>query len=405
MSEVRETSDVLVVGCGFAGFWSAVAARRVLGLGPKVTMVAPQPNLVIRPRLYQANPATLAVDVTKHLESVDVGFVAGQATNIDTAESALITTTGTLPYRRLVVATGSVIRRPPFPGAEGALSIDQLDDAIEFDRRLASAVDANPQPTVAVVGAGFTGIELALELRDRITQHSSPAHAEAARIVLIDRSPVVGAELGPGPLPVIVDALQAARIELRLDATVVELTSDAVLFGDGTRLDADLVALTTGMVASPFTENIPGERDSLGRVVVDSTLVSVADSAILVSGDAAHADTGGGNLALQSCQHALQLGRYAGENAARSLLDLPLVPYRQARYVTCLDLGRSGAVLTEGWDRAVAQHGAETKAIKDRINTETIYPPEPNKPDDLLKASEIPLPDPTTSSERESPRR
>ncbi|HEY9568985.1 MAG TPA: hypothetical protein VIR38_12905, partial [Thalassobaculum sp.] len=77
----------------------------------------------------------------------------------------------------------------------------------------------------------------------------------------------------------------------------------------------------------------------------------------------------------QSCQHALQTGRLAGENAARDLLGLPLQPYAQLRYVTCLDLGRSGAVLTQGWDRAVAQTGAEAKALKQRINREIIYPP------------------------------
>ena len=82
-----------------------------------------------------------------------------------------------------------------------------------------------------------------------------------------------------------------------------------------------------------------------------------------------------GKLALQSCQHALQLGRFAGENAARDLLGQPLIDYAQPRYVTCLDLGRAGAVFTEGWTRAVQKSGEEAKAIKRRINTQVIYPP------------------------------
>ncbi|MDP3768765.1 MAG: NAD(P)/FAD-dependent oxidoreductase, partial [Dehalococcoidia bacterium] len=67
--------------------------------------------------------------------------------------------------------------------------------------------------------------------------------------------------------------------------------------------------------------------------------------------------------------------RFAGENAARDLLGLPGVPYVQERYVTCLDLGRAGAVLTEGWERRVLQTGDEAKALKRRINTQVIYPP------------------------------
>jgi NADH dehydrogenase len=96
---------------------------------------------------------------------------------------------------------------------------------------------------------------------------------------------------------------------------------------------------------------------------------------VFVAGDAAAADTGDGHLALQSCQHALQLGRFAGENAARDLLGQPTVPYRQPRYVTCLDLGRAGAVRTQGWDREVVQAGAEAKATKQMINRRLIYPP------------------------------
>jgi NADH dehydrogenase len=54
---------------------------------------------------------------------------------------------------------------------------------------------------------------------------------------------------------------------------------------------------------------------------------------------------------------------------------MPTIPYVQPRYITCLDLGRSGAVWTEGWDRAVKQTGPEAKSLKQRINRVVIYPP------------------------------
>ncbi len=129
------------------------------------------------------------------------------------------------------------------------------------------------------------------------------------------------------------------------------------------------------MMAADFTRQVPGERDALGRVLVDRSLRALQAPAIFVAGDAAAVDGGDGRVVLQSCQHALQLGRFAGENAARDLLGLPTLHYVQPPYITCLDLGRAGAVFTRGWERTVDLSGAEARAIKRRINTEVIYPP------------------------------
>jgi len=75
----------------------------------------------------------------------------------------------------------------------------------------------------------------------------------------------------------------------------------------------------------------------------------------------------------------MSLGRVAGHNAAAELLELPLHPYSQPKYVTCLDLGKWGAVYTEGWDHQVMYQGEEAKKIKQEINTLWIYPPEPDR--------------------------
>ena len=368
------TDEILIIGGGFAGFWAAMAARRVAGDKARVTMVSREPVLQMRPRLYEANPETLGADLLPLLDTAGVRFVEGEATGLDLIGHTVALASGAaLPYARLVVATGSTMRRPPVPGAETTYAIDSQRDAIAFDRRLAEIARSSKRPAVAVIGAGFTGTELALELRDRIALHGGDA--ESLRIVLIDRAATVGAELGPGPRAEIEAALAAARVECRLAATITALAADRVTFADDAALAADAVVLTTGMVASGFVRLLPGERDALGRIVVDRSLRAPAAPEVFVTGDAAAADTGDGHRALQSCQHALQLGRFAGENAARDLLGLPTVAYAQPRYVTCLDLGRAGAVLTQGWGRTVAKTGAEAKALKRRINTVVIYPP------------------------------
>jgi NADH:ubiquinone reductase (H+-translocating) len=149
------------------------------------------------------------------------------------------------------------------------------------------------------------------------------------------------------------------------------------------------VVLTTSMAAADFTRSVAGERDDLGRIRVDQTLRNLAAPGVLVAGDAAVVDDGDGVPVLQSCQHALQLGRFAGENAARDIMGLPLIRYRQPPYVTCLDLGSSGAVFTRGRQRIVELTGAEAKAVKRRINTEVIYPPAAAAREELLGLSSV----------------
>jgi NADH:ubiquinone reductase (H+-translocating) len=380
--------NILVIGGGFAGFWAAVAARRVAGARAEVTLVSREPMLEIRPRLYEARPETLAVAVPPLLRKVDVNFVRGEAIGLDTAVKTVTLADGDLlPYDRLVVATGSRMRRPPVPGAEAAFSVDTQAEAIAFDRRLGEIVREVADPVIAVVGAGFTGIELALELRDRLVVHDGDGVAERLRILLIDRAETIGPELGPGPRPMIENALAAAGVELRLGAAIQALAADRVSFADGAVLSAAAVVLATGMAAAPFTAQVPGTRDQLSRIVVDAALRAPAAPDVFIAGDAASADTGDGHRTLQSCQHAGQLGRVAGENAARNLLGLPPLPYTQLRYVTCLDLGRSGAVVTQGWERRVDKTGAEGKAIKRMINTKIIYPPADERAEVLLAAS------------------
>jgi NADH dehydrogenase len=382
------SDNILVIGGGFAGFWAAIAARRVAGSRAEVTLVSREPMLEIRPRVYEAKPETLAVAVPPLLRQVDVTFARGEAIDLDPAAKAVRLGDGSrLSYDRLVVATGSRMRRPPVLGAEAAFSVDTQAEAIAFDQRLGEIVRDVSAPTIAVIGAGFTGIELALELRDRLAVHGGNGAAERLRIVLIDRAETIGPELGPGPRPVIEAALASAGVELRLGAVVQALAADRVSFADGSVLAADAVVLATGMAASPFAAQVPGRRDQLGRIVVDASLRAPAAPDVFVAGDAAAADTGDGHWTLQSCQHAGQLGRVAGENAARDLLGLPPLPYTQLRYVTCLDLGRSGAVITQGWERRVEKTGSEGKAVKRLINTKIIYPPVDGTAEALLASS------------------
>ncbi len=379
--------QIVVVGGGFAGLWAALAAVREIAAseaGVQVTLLSRDPWLVMRPRLYERDPAGLRQDLRPVLTAADVRFLEGSARDVDPAASRLVWdhrdgTAASLDFDRLVLATGSRMRRPPVPGlGDHGFDVDTFDGALRFDAHLASlaAVPADDaRDGFVVLGGGFTGIELALELRDRLEAHLGPAAAERAVITIVDRAAEIGSELGPGPRPVILQALRHARVGLRLGRQVVEACADGVLLDDGSRLPARTVAMATGMVAAEPWPGVPGARDGAGRIVVTADLRVPEARNVFVAGDAAFAEAEPGHPALMSCQHALRMGRFAGYNAARDLMGLELVPYRQPDYVTCLDLGRSGAVLTRGWEREIALNGAEAKALKRRINGEVIYPP------------------------------
>ncbi|MDF3934186.1 NAD(P)/FAD-dependent oxidoreductase [Pseudomonas citronellolis] len=382
---------ILVIGSGFAGMWSALGAARLLdqhGRGDvEVALIAPEPLLHLRPRLHEAAPAGMTTPLLPLFEAAGVRFIQGSVERIHAAERSVeaVNAAGerfSLDYDRLVLTTGSRLFRPAIPGlAEHAFSIDQTDEASALDVHLARLADLPPSDarnTVVVAGGGFTGIEIACEMPERVRKVLG-ADADV-RVVIVERAHAIGPDLGPGPRPVIEQALDELGVVRFLGAAVNAIDADGLSTTTGERIEAKTVIWTAGMRASPLTEQVPGERDPLGRLHVSRDLRVKGSEAIFAAGDVALAQLDdAGNHALMSCQHAMNMGRSAGYNVAADLLGLATQDYTQAFYVTCLDLGAWGAVYTEGWDREVKLVGAEAKALKRQINGEWIYPPLPSR--------------------------
>lgn len=378
-------SDILVVGGGFAGVWSAAAAARMrdeAGGKLSITLIAPGDDLVIRPRLYEANPQEMRVPLERVLSPIGVRRVPGVVTAIDTSRRVATAVTGdgqplALGYRRLVLAAGSQLRRPDLPGAEHVHDVDTLAGAVALDSHLRRLPPGSGRFTAVVVGAGFTGLEVATELVGRLRERAAEANgdAERVRVILVERAGVVGPDLGPGPRPVIAAALAELGIEVRLEQTLAAVSPGGVRFSDGTETPANTVVWTTGVRASALTSQVPGRRDPLGRLHVDEHLRVPEAAEVFAAGDTAAAIAEPGRLTMPSCQHAIPLGKHAGRNAAADLLGVPAVAFRPSPYVNCLDLGRAGAVATTGFERTVRMTGPEAKQRKRTINREWIYPP------------------------------
>lgn len=390
---------ILIVGAGFAGFWSALGAARLLDHQGKsdaveVALIAPQPELHVRPRLYEADPGKMRAPLMDIFNAVGVRFIQGtvEAIHSDKHEVDVVSADGsksTLDYDRLVLATGSRLFRPEIPGLlENSFSVDQIDEAAELEahiKDLAMLPDSSARNTVVVAGGGFTGIEVAAEMPARLRE-ALGADANV-RVIIVERAEEIGPDLGPGPRPVITKALAELGVEWKLGAAVISVDADGVTTETGEHIVAKTVIWVGGMRASSLTAQISAEKDELGRLHVDRNLFVPGTERIFATGDVARAATDKeGNYTLMSCQHAANLGRTAGYNVAASLLGIPFIPYSQPKYVTCLDLGPWGAVYAEGWEREVKMAGANAKQLKHTINTVWIYPPKADRAEALEAA-------------------
>lgn len=382
--------QVLILGAGFAGMWAALSAARLTDLHDRddieITVLAPQPELRIRPRFYEAGVESFAAPLLPLFAATGVKFIAGSASEIDTASKQVWYHTAqyqlaAIHYDRLVMATGSHIN-PIFPGAkEHAFDVDQLESAARLElhlTQLAQQADSEARNTVVVCGGGFTGIELATELPARL--RAILGDTAPIRVIIADRSPVVGGRYSQELCDVIKQASEELGVEWMLNAEIAAINEQGVTFKNGESIASNTVIMTMGVQASTLTAQIPATRDAQGRLHVDQNLKVIGQDDIYATGDVAYASTDDkGNTALMTCQHAIMLGRFVGNNVAADMIGISPEPYQQVNYVTCLDLGAWGAVYSEGWDQVVKSTRTEAKKIKVAITSELIYPPKAEK--------------------------
>lgn len=378
---------IVIVGGGFAGLWSAAGAARKLdeldvdAEQVEVVLVNPDAYHGIRVRFYETDLSRVRVPLDQVLAPIGVRRIEGRVEGVDFDRREIAIEFGRfsqrLAYDRLVLAAGSQLCRPEIPGlAEHAASVDTYWDAQRLDERIADigCCSDGPGPVTAlVVGAGLTGIETACELPDRLRECLPPE--SQVRVVLADHAAQLGSTMGEHARPIILEALAALGVETRSGVEVVQVDRNGATLASGERIDARIVVWTAGMRASPLTKLFPVERDALGRLPVDEFMKVRSLDGVFAAGDVARAMVDAEHASVMSCQHARPMGRFAGHNVVCDLLGLPPLAMQIDYYVTILDLGRWGALYTQGWDRQVRLHGPAAKQIKQEINGVRIYPP------------------------------
>ena len=185
---------------------------------------------------------------------------------------------GHLAYDKLLLATGSVPRRLPLPGADadGVLYLRRAEDSDRIRDAFTTA------SRVLIIGAGWIGLEV----------------AAAARIAGVDVTILEAAELpllhvlGPQVAPVFADLHREHGVDLRLGVRVAEITtiggkSTGARLADGTRIGAD--AVIVGIGAAPQDPIGRGGRPGGADGVVTDASLRTSDPAIYAAGDVANA--------------------------------------------------------------------------------------------------------------------
>lgn len=185
----------------------------------------------------------------------------------------------TVRYDKLLLATGSASRRPPIPGADagGVHYLRTYEDAVALNSVLTEGA------SLAVVGAGWIGLEVAAGARQRGVDVTV---VEAASQPLL-------AALGETVGEVFADLHREHGVDLRLETQVEEITrangaATGLRTRDGATIAADAVLVAVG--AKPNTELAEQAGLSMGDggVLVDASLRS-SDPDIFAVGDIAAA--------------------------------------------------------------------------------------------------------------------
>ena len=292
---------MVIVGAGFAG---ASLLRHL----PPVLRRSGETLLVDREEEYAFIPLIHEVAVGRvHPDSVRspiaplcrdaCGFLRAEVTAINLEERTLETTEGRVGYEYLILNPGSVAMQPPSALHEHLQTFWSVEDALRLRSALSHAWNAATSPggvpegalTVAVVGGGATGVELAAEvaaLFDYLKRRSHRRPSVEPRVVLFEAKDRLMDWLDPYFDRVARETLSELGVEVRLNAPVTEANAEGIKEAGEGWLEARTRVWATGVEAPPLVKGLPVEHDRTGRSAVDEHLCLPGHPEVYVLGDA-----------------------------------------------------------------------------------------------------------------------
>ena len=280
----------------------------------------------------------LDVRVKSEVLSIDR---AAQAIDVKTAAG-----TETLNYDELILSPGATPLVPPLPGVEQALTLRTVEDV---DAIMARTHELPSGASVAVVGGGFVGLEVAENLSHR-----------GFHVSLVEAAPQVMAPLDTEMAALVHRALRDGGVDLYLGEALAEIRRSKIKLASGSEVPADMVVLAIGV--RPDSRLAAGAGLALserGGILVDEHM-RTSDPHIYAVGDAVEkrdALTGQGVLVALANTANLQGRLVADVIAGRPVAQRPV------RGTSVLGLfGMTAASV--GWnERRLKQEGRDYRAI------------------------------------------
>jgi NADH dehydrogenase len=359
---------IVVIGAGFAGI---EVARGLGAAGLPVTLIDRQNHHLFQPLLYQVataalSPADIAEPIRKMLRgypSVEVRL--DEAIAVDVAARTLSLASGaTLAYDWLVVATGATHSyfghdewaafAPGLKTIEDARIIrSRLLLAFEVAERTLDPAEQRRLMTIAVIGGGPTGVELAGSIaelaRYTLAKDFRTIRPETARVLLL--------EAGPRILPAFPKTL-ADYAERRLEKLGVVVRTHSAVEGvsaksikvAGEDVAVGFAIWAAGVRASPMGRLLGVNTDRAGRIAVNSDFSVPGLDRVFVLGDLALFVDGHGRPLPGLAQVAKQEGHYFGRALAKRIrFDRTSPPFRFHNRGNTAIVGRHAAVFDFGW--------------------------------------------------------
>jgi NADH dehydrogenase len=362
-------ASVVIVGSGFTGFECARALTRKLRRQTstdQISIISPVDYMLYTPLLPDVagglvDARFVAIPLANALKGVQQ--VRGRVDSVDFDERTVTYTdpeerARVVPWDRLVLTPGSVTRLFDVPGlAEHARGLKSTAEALYLrdhvlEQLELADVDDDPgraaaRRTIVVVGASYSGTELAVQLRALADAAARQMNFDPAgvKFLLLDLAeqvmPEVGEKLGAAAQRV----LKSRGIDVRLGVTLKEVHAEHVVLSDDSLVRTHTVAWVTGVTGAPLIEKL-GLPTEKGRLKVQTDLSVPGYPGVFSAGDAAAVPdvTQPGKITPPTAQHAIRQGKVLGHNVAASLGYGKPKNYKHRNMGLVVDLGPHHAV-------------------------------------------------------------
>lgn len=336
---------ICILGGGFGGLYTALRLDRLAWdkeQKPEIVLIDKSDRFLFSPLLYELiteemQTWEIAPPFEEILGHTEIIFKQAVVTGID-IEVKHVQLDGSfeLSYDKLVIAMGGKTPLNNVPGASlHAIPFRTLQDAYRLKEKLRLLEQTDKDKIrVAIVGGGYSGVELACKLADRL--------GERGRIRIVDRGETILKQASEHNRQTATKALQERRVWLDLETEIEKVDSDSISLIYKGRVDiipVDLVLWTVGTQVSELIEKLPLPHDEKGLIKTESTLQVMGREDIYALGDLINCRDASGQQVPATAQVAFQQSDYCAWNLWASITNRPLLPFRYQPLGEMMTLG------------------------------------------------------------------